>query len=116
MHFFLHDNQNDGIFFSLMIVKVMISVDSGDRPTISGGPLSGTYEFSQLHFHWGQNDTIGSEDLIDGHRYVFHWRNRIGCELQLNAFSFTVFQWNCIWCSIRSNIETFDRPWKTLMV
>lgn len=48
----------------------MISVDSDQRPSISGGPLSGTYEFSQLHFHWGENDTMGSEDLIDGHRYV----------------------------------------------
>lgn len=46
----------------------MITVDSDSRPTISGGPLSGSYEFVQLHFHWGENDTFGSEDLIDGQR------------------------------------------------
>lgn len=46
----------------------MVSIDANDRPTISGGPLSGVYEFAQLHFHWGENDTMGSEDLIDGHR------------------------------------------------
>lgn len=46
----------------------MVSIESDQRPTISGGPLSGSYEFSQLHFHWGENDTMGSEDLIDGHR------------------------------------------------
>lgn len=46
----------------------MVSIEADSRPTITGGPLSGTYEFAQLHFHWGENDTMGSEDLIDGHR------------------------------------------------
>lgn len=46
----------------------MVSVRSDHGPTITGGPLSETYEFAQLHFHWGENDTMGSEDLIDGHR------------------------------------------------
>ncbi|XP_058830890.1 carbonic anhydrase 7 [Topomyia yanbarensis] len=36
-------------------------------PTISGGPLTGVYQYSQLHFHWGDNDTVGSEDMIDNH-------------------------------------------------
>ncbi|XP_058458649.1 carbonic anhydrase 7 [Malaya genurostris] len=36
-------------------------------PTISGGPLKGVYQYSQLHFHWGDNDTVGSEDMIDNH-------------------------------------------------
>ncbi|XP_031630806.1 carbonic anhydrase 7-like [Contarinia nasturtii] len=48
---------------------VMVSIDSDQRPTIFGGPLSGTYEFAQLHFHWGENDTMGSEDFIDGHSF-----------------------------------------------
>lgn len=48
---------------------VMITLDSEPQPTISGGPLSGVYEFAQLHFHWGENDTVGSEDLIDGRSY-----------------------------------------------
>lgn len=47
----------------------MVTIDSNDKPTITGGPLHGTYEFSQLHFHWGENDTFGSEDLIDGQSY-----------------------------------------------
>lgn len=46
----------------------MVSIESDQRPIITGGPLSGTYEFAQLHFHWGENDTMGSEDSIDGHR------------------------------------------------
>lgn len=45
---------------------VMLTLDAEPQPTISGGPLHGEYEYSQLHFHWGENDTMGSEDLIDG--------------------------------------------------
>lgn len=44
----------------------MLTLDAELQPTISGGPLHGEYEFAQLHFHWGENDTMGSEDLIDG--------------------------------------------------
>ncbi|XP_067643752.1 carbonic anhydrase 7 [Eurosta solidaginis] len=36
-----------------------------NRPTVSGGPLDGKFVFEQLHFHWGDNDTIGSEDRIN---------------------------------------------------
>lgn len=28
-----------------------------------------TYEFQQLHFHWGDNDTKGSEHTIMSHSY-----------------------------------------------
>jgi len=48
----------------------MMTTDSKTKPTISGGPLpEGEYEFAQLHFHWGDNDTHGSEDEIDGKTY-----------------------------------------------
>lgn len=33
-------------------------------PTVDGGPFSGPYEFSQLHFHWGDNDSYGSEGKL----------------------------------------------------
>jgi hypothetical protein len=26
----------------------------------------GSYVFSQLHFHWGKNDSNGSEHMMDG--------------------------------------------------
>ncbi|XP_075231721.1 putative carbonic anhydrase 5 [Lycorma delicatula] len=32
-----------------------------NRPRISGGPLLTTYTFSQLHYHWGSDNTYGSE-------------------------------------------------------
>lgn len=44
---------------------VMLSITKGEPPTVSGGPLSGTYAFTQLHFHWGQNDSLGSENQIN---------------------------------------------------
>ena len=37
---------------------------------MSGGPLTGTYVFEQLHFHWGKNDSEGSEDLINNHSFA----------------------------------------------
>ncbi|XP_054085184.1 carbonic anhydrase isoform X1 [Zeugodacus cucurbitae] len=36
-----------------------------ERPTLSGGPLVGEFVFEQFHFHWGDNDTFGSEDRIN---------------------------------------------------
>ncbi|XP_054734169.1 carbonic anhydrase 3 [Anastrepha obliqua] len=45
---------------------VVVRLDFADkRPTISGGPLDGEFVFEQLHFHWGDNDTVGSEDRIN---------------------------------------------------
>ena len=47
-----------------------MELNSSNRlPTVSGGPLSGPYAFSQLHFHWGDNDLIGSEDLINNRSF-----------------------------------------------
>merc|ERR1711974_228809 len=34
-----------------------------------GGPLNGKYHFTQLHFHWGSDDTVGSEHTVDGFRF-----------------------------------------------
>ncbi|XP_055629584.1 carbonic anhydrase 1-like [Toxorhynchites rutilus septentrionalis] len=38
----------------------------GEHPSIRGGPLEGTYLFSQIHFHWGNSAVDGSEHTIDG--------------------------------------------------
>lgn len=43
--------------------------------------MHGVYEFSQFHFHWGDNDTYGSEGTIDNHSFpmaihlVFYKKN-----------------------------------------
>lgn len=51
-------------------VLVKLTYD-GPVPYISGGPLEGqgTYEFQQLHFHWGEDNTVGSEDRINNVSY-----------------------------------------------
>lgn len=48
---------------------VVLSLTPSQETTVSGGPLRGEYAFSQLHFHWGANDSVGSEDLINGHSF-----------------------------------------------
>ncbi|OAD53952.1 Carbonic anhydrase [Eufriesea mexicana] len=48
---------------------VMIQSFDPNAPLISGGPINDTYVFQQLHFHWGQNDNLGSEDLINNHSF-----------------------------------------------
>lgn len=34
---------------------VMFTIDAAEKPQVSGGPLNGTYQFTQLHFHWGNS-------------------------------------------------------------
>ncbi|XP_001353354.2 carbonic anhydrase 2 [Drosophila pseudoobscura] len=55
-------------------VLVRMTYEEGMEPRVRGGPLSELspftgYQFEQFHFHWGENDTVGSEDLIDNHAY-----------------------------------------------
>ncbi|XP_022910541.1 carbonic anhydrase-like [Onthophagus taurus] len=44
---------------------VVLNISTTEKPTITGGPLIGHYEFAQLHFHWGSNDEEGSENTIN---------------------------------------------------
>lgn len=37
---------------------------------IFGGPLTDEYVFSSLHFHWGMEDSTGSEHTLNSKRYV----------------------------------------------
>ena len=48
---------------------VLLSINGPEPITVSGGPLKGSYTFQQLHFHWGANNSAGSEDYINNHRY-----------------------------------------------
>ncbi|EDW79286.2 uncharacterized protein Dwil_GK13282 [Drosophila willistoni] len=55
-------------------VLVRMTFAEGDEPRVFGGPLADRspragYQFEQFHFHWGENDTIGSEDRINNHAY-----------------------------------------------
>ncbi|KAL0271754.1 UNVERIFIED_CONTAM: hypothetical protein PYX00_008751 [Menopon gallinae] len=48
---------------------VMLEMKTREFAAVSGGPLNGEYVFSQLHFHWGANDSLGSEDRINNHSF-----------------------------------------------
>ncbi|KDR19857.1 hypothetical protein L798_05105, partial [Zootermopsis nevadensis] len=48
---------------------VMLQMNMSQRASVSGGPLKGNYLFTQLHFHWGSNDSMGSEDTINNHTF-----------------------------------------------
>ena len=48
---------------------------------LKGGPLADPYKVLQLHFHWGSDDTKGSEHTYDGMAFpmelhVVHWNSR----------------------------------------
>jgi len=44
----------------------VIATLEGDVGVLSGGPLNGDYQILQLHFHWGSDDTKGSEHTLNG--------------------------------------------------
>lgn len=41
----------------------------GEKPEISDGPLTDTYIFDSLHYHWGILDDEGSEHTLNGKTY-----------------------------------------------
>lgn len=47
----------------------MLQMNTSEEVLVSGGPLKGEYVFAQLHFHWGESDSTGSEDTINNHSY-----------------------------------------------
>ncbi|XP_015240598.1 PREDICTED: carbonic anhydrase 15-like [Cyprinodon variegatus] len=47
--------------------SVLLQVGSG--MSVSGGGLPGVYHTVQVHFHWGDPSTNGSEHTVDGRRY-----------------------------------------------
>nr|ANJ65965.1 carbonic anhydrase [Hydroides elegans] len=42
---------------------------SGVQMTLTGGDLGETFIFEQLHFHWGHDDSLGSEHTVNGMAY-----------------------------------------------
>ena len=54
---------------------------------LHGGALMGKnrYEFLQFHFHWGSDDSHGSEHTVDGSRYYRNFSILI-LEFQARAY------------------------------
>lgn len=42
----------------------------GRAYNVSGGGLNGVYTTVQFHFHWGANNTVGSEHIVNGKEYA----------------------------------------------
>ena len=53
----LNDNSNSECGENVLI-------STHDWPYVTGGGLNGTYQFHQLHFHWGSRDATGSEHSV----------------------------------------------------
>lgn len=53
---------NTGRFVSLLL--------TGMRPALAGGGLSSNYTLYEVHFHWGKDNSVGSEHLIDSKQYA----------------------------------------------
>ncbi|CAD5230939.1 unnamed protein product [Bursaphelenchus okinawaensis] len=68
---FVNFNENEPLILENTGMSVQLSgfADWTNRPQIQGGGLSGTYLLVQIHFHWGQNESHGSEHSINGLHY-----------------------------------------------
>ena len=47
---------------------VKLDIDTNNPLTISNAGLPGTFQFAQLHFHWGATSDIGSEHTVNGRK------------------------------------------------
>jgi len=55
----------------------------GEGSILEGGPLKSQYELEQYHCHWGENDNVGAEHLVNGHSYAaeihfVNWNKKYG--------------------------------------
>jgi len=57
--------KNNGHTAQLDVVATL----PGDVGVLTGGPLEGEYQILQLHFHWGSNDSLGSEHTLQGESF-----------------------------------------------
>ena len=49
----------------VFVILVQVNLPSGDPIKIAGAGLGATFTLTQFHFHWGPDNTLGSEHLID---------------------------------------------------
>lgn len=63
-------------------VQLVVKVEA-DRSSLTGGPLETEYKIENFHFHWGQDNSCGSEHLLEGKAFpaevhVVHWNTAYG--------------------------------------
>ena len=55
--------------FETLFLSVEFEVGNATALTVTGDPLvDETYCLKQLHFHWGSDNSRGSEHFVDGHQ------------------------------------------------
>jgi len=67
--------RNDG---HILVISV-----NGDRSSLKGGPLKNKYKIENFHFHWGSDNSCGSEHLLEGKAFpaevhVVHYNTEYG--------------------------------------
>lgn len=55
--------------FQCILVAVEYLFHFEQTPVLYGGPLAEGYVFEFIHFHWGGNDSEGSEHHLNGRKY-----------------------------------------------
>lgn len=58
----------------------------GRAYNVSGGGLNGVYTTVQFHFHWGANNTVGSEHIVNGKEYAAEVSETIVQTIILGSF------------------------------
>lgn len=63
-------------------LQLVIKVDA-DGSSLTGGPLKSEYKIENFHFHWGEDNSCGSEHLLEGKSFpaevhVVHWNTMYG--------------------------------------
>jgi len=53
----------------MSMFAVKFSLESGQAMSTSGGGLGTVYDIVQFHFHWGADNSIGSEHLLNGRSF-----------------------------------------------
>ena len=90
------------------IAELMVS---GSNLSISGGGLDGEYVFSCVHFHWGEDDTQGSEHFLGGVNYplevkIFSLLDRS----EINGLTTSTCTCRCILWPTLINSRPYKKP------
>ena len=56
---------------------VVLNLASAADMKVTGGELPGTYKLEQFHFHWGSDDSKGSEHKVDNKAYPLEVINAV---------------------------------------
>lgn len=77
-----------------LVIAVKYTLDSANPITTQGGDLQNTYKLLQFHFHWGADDTKGSEHTVDGNEYPMEVSNFISIQSPLyrSLCSFSIIE------------------------